>query len=386
MTTNRIERLTPEQEAMLPVTRDKWLTIGLSTEPGDHAVAEQAIRDAYHVAGLEPPSLVLWLSSPLHGAVAGAMLASEPKKFAQVRAQVGDQVGAQVRAQVGDQVWDQVGAQVGAQVRDQVWDQVWDQVGDQVWDQVGAQVRDQVGAQVRAQVRDQVWDQVWAQVGAQVRAQVGAQVYRAGYGLHDAAWLSFYEFFLSQCGLEACAKLLPLMQLAQHSGWWWSFKSVCIATEKPSALHCDEQGRLHNDTGPALDYGGTWGIWAFHGVRVPAMVIEHPEDITAPQVLAERNAEVARVMLDRMGIERFCRDADSTVLHSDIDGAGQPRRLLSIPMPNDPDRVVVVVEVTCPSTGHHYLLRVPPTMRTCTAAVAWTFNVEVKDYAPVAEA
>ena len=31
MATKRIDKLTPEQEAQLPVYRDKWINIGLST-------------------------------------------------------------------------------------------------------------------------------------------------------------------------------------------------------------------------------------------------------------------------------------------------------------------------------------------------------------------
>ena len=45
----------------------------------------------------------------------------------------------------------------------------------------------------------------------------------------------------------------------------------------------------------------------------------------------------------------------------------------------------VIVRVTCPSTGGEYRLRVPPTMQTCAAAVAWTFRKEAKEYAPTVE-
>ena len=76
----------------------------------------------------------------------------------------------------------------------------------------------QVGAQVRDQVRDQVWD----------------QVYRCSYGCHDAAWLSFYAAF-GLFGLDA-SRLHPLMRLAHHCGWWWSFERVAILTEKPTSI------------------------------------------------------------------------------------------------------------------------------------------------------
>ena len=111
-----IDTLTVEQEAMLAQVRDEWLAVGLSTEPANRPAAEEGVRQAYRRAGMEPPSVVIWLGSPYAGCVASAML-SQDQVGAQVRAQVGDQVRAQVGAQVGAQVRDQVGAQVRAQVK-----------------------------------------------------------------------------------------------------------------------------------------------------------------------------------------------------------------------------------------------------------------------------
>ena len=105
-----IDTLTVEQEAMLAQVRDEWLAVGLSTEPANRPAAEEGVRQAYRRAGMEPPSVVIWLGSPYAGCVASAMLSQ-------------GQVGAQVGAQVRDQVWAQVRDQVWAQVRDAVWGQ-----------------------------------------------------------------------------------------------------------------------------------------------------------------------------------------------------------------------------------------------------------------------
>ena len=89
-----IDTLTVEQEAMLAQVRDEWLAVGLSTEPANRPAAEEGVRQAYRRAGMEPPSVVIWLGSPYAGCVASAMLSQ-------------DQVRAQVRGQVGDAVWGQ---------------------------------------------------------------------------------------------------------------------------------------------------------------------------------------------------------------------------------------------------------------------------------------
>ena len=61
---SKITELTPEQAARLPEFRDKWLNIGLSTEPVDRAKAELAIDELYESVGLEKPKLKIWMKSP----------------------------------------------------------------------------------------------------------------------------------------------------------------------------------------------------------------------------------------------------------------------------------------------------------------------------------
>lgn len=129
----------------------------------------------------------------------------------------------------------------------------------------------------------------------------------------------------------------------------------------------------------------TWAQVAlrWRGVPVDARTAFRPEEITAAEVLAEPNAELRRVKLERMGFERFLREADADVLDEDRD-AGGPRRLLRVPLEND--EPLVCVSVHCPSTTRHYLIRVPPDMQTCRQAVAWTAGFDdPDDYRPLVE-
>ena len=428
----KLTALTAEQEVMLPMIRDKWLKVGLSTQPADRETAKAAAILTYKKASLKEPNIFVWLDSPMAGCIGAYMLAQVGAQVraqvgAQVRAQVWDQVGAQVWDQVRAQVWDQVRAQVGAQVGAQVWAQVWDQVGAQVWDQVGAQVgaqvwaqvRAQVGAQVGDQVGDQVWDQVrdqvraqvraqvWDQVGDQVRAQVGAQVgaqvwdqvraqvgaqvwaqvwdqvgdqrYRCGYGLHDANWIGFYDAF-AQFGIDT-SRLDGVKEMTESCGWWWPFTGAVVMTERPIRLERDDRNRLHSATGKAIEYPDGWGIYAWHGVRVSEQVIMKPDTMTGKQILDERNAEIRRVMVERFGLDRFLSSVKAKILHQDQSGS---RKLHRIDLAGD--EPIVAVQVKCPTTGQIYFLRVPPTITRCDTAVAWTFGYEhVADYQPSVE-
>jgi hypothetical protein len=121
----------------------------------------------------------------------------------------------------------------------------------------------------------------------------------------------------------------------------------------------------------------------WRGVPIPPRVAFHPETITAPEVLGEANAEVRRVLLERMGYDVFLEQAAAEVLDSDADPGGA-RRLLRVEL--DDDEPLVCLSVSCPSTSRAYLLRVPPTMRSCREAAAWIAGFDDPDeYAPLAE-
>ncbi|MGZ3715757.1 MAG: DUF6745 domain-containing protein [Ktedonobacterales bacterium] len=122
----------------------------------------------------------------------------------------------------------------------------------------------------------------------------------------------------------------------------------------------------------------------WNGVHVSGQIAFHPETITAAMIFSERNAELRRVMVERVGTERFLAQATPTLRDSDTDPGGQ-RRLLVVRLPGG-DEPLVVLQVHDPSTGRRYLIRVPPRMRTCHQAAAWIAGFDDPDqYHPIAE-
>jgi hypothetical protein len=122
-------------------------------------------------------------------------------------------------------------------------------------------------------------------------------------------------------------------------------------------------------------------LW--HGVPVADRIAFDPESITAEEILREPNQELRRVLLERMGLDRFFAASQPTVLHEDRDAGGR-RRLLRIDLADQ--EAIVCVQVQCPSTGSKYLLRVPPEMLTCHEAIAWTAGyANPSDYRPAME-
>jgi len=93
-----IESLTEEQISKFPEYVNKWINIGLSTEPANKVEAEKDINLCYQKAGIEPPKKIVWCGSPLSQGIARAIIL----KIKNIDL---DSVGDSVRDSVGDSVF-----------------------------------------------------------------------------------------------------------------------------------------------------------------------------------------------------------------------------------------------------------------------------------------
>jgi hypothetical protein len=145
--------------------------------------------------------------------------------------------------------------------------------------------------------------------------------------------------------------------------------------------------------GPAVFWPGGAKYYFWRGVQIPARYYTNDE-VTACQILVEPNIEVRRAIIERYDAQRekgrFMLDCGAKVIDSAVQPmrTGQPKainELLSIDLPDDPDRRMVALRVIDPSTGREYIIRVPPNQRTVQGALAWSFNLKPEDYKLVQE-
>ncbi len=219
------------------------------------------------------------------------------------------------------------------------------------------------------------------------------------YGSHDAHWLAFYAAFL-EFGIEECAKLIPLMNMAKCSGWFFPMDEACILTPNPTHLSLDDQGRLDDNKRKAIEFPDGWGLYYIHGVAVSEKIVKRPETITVEDIENEMNVEVRRIMIDRYGwdhssedgtapdgtdpgVGKYIMDAGAEEIHRDKWGILYKKEV------NDDEPIVTVkVENSTPErdgSNKSYWLRVPPDTITAHQAVAWTFGVEPEQYNPITE-
>jgi leucine-rich repeat protein SHOC2 len=92
-------------------------------------------------------------------------------------------------------------------------------------------------------------------------------------------------------------------------------------------------------------------------------------------LLDEDNAEIRRVLIEQLGYERICNELDTSTLDTwreytllqitSVESIDSPQATLREREP------MVLLKMTCPSTQHIHILRVPPEMESAEAAITW---------------
>lgn len=148
---------------------------------------------------------------------------------------------------------------------------------------------------------------------------------------------------------------------------------------RPTSISRDAQGRLHNDSGPAIAWPDGWSVYSVHGVRVPKELITDRSWLTVDRIRQERNAEIRRVMIERYGKDIYLKDSGAKMIHRDDWGT---LWRTDFGRNEEPLVVVEVVNSTPEPDGSYknYFLGVPPTTTKAVEGVAWTFGKSVEDY------
>jgi hypothetical protein len=165
----KIQALTAEQIALLPVFRDKWLKIGLDTARLDFQKTIDAVNLAYEKAGISPPRFFMFPDGP-----------TEAMKFISVASKCN----------------------------------LTEQDFIKLSDKSPISLTEAIRAVVSV-----------AEIG---RIET---VWPGFYGQHEAGWLGFQEFFAENFGLSELSQ--GLRDLAKNSGWVWMYGDLAIVSQKP---------------------------------------------------------------------------------------------------------------------------------------------------------
>ncbi|WP_440104129.1 DUF6745 domain-containing protein [Streptosporangium sp. H16] len=432
----------PQQLHLAEAIVEEWASCSVSTEPADRPAAERAIRELYRLHGWPAPGFV-WVDSPLGGEVAAWILGARPAgpdrgrhslreilskaPWDEIAPGFLESVLASVRHALGDEL--RLDDPPGQHLYSDTWPDTWAggrvRLPFYVWLlslpgtspfpdghrtgplHIEEALRKAYHSQVRHAVRLVLDESFTPPPPEQWRHLTSGQAYRAlqeagraqamwssrrisplGPAATPAAsWISRYDLY-RRMGLVRYPREIDMMldlcvTATRSCGFWTPYPQLCVVSDRPTRFEFDlprpHQPRPHNATGPALVWRDGWSIHAWRGVGVSKALIDG--ELTITDWLRERNAEVRRAILERMGYEWLLDNGTARKIATDDYGTLwwilDPYSLIGIV-------VVDVVNATPEPDGSfkRYILRVPPDQTVPRDAIGWTFGLQPGEYGP----
>ena len=256
MAHKRIEQLTPEQEALIPVYREKWLKIALSTEPINREEAVAAVKAAYAVVGLSKPN-VLFCKSPYTAAkiILSRQLSGAFSKQLNYNLQL--QLW-QIRSQLERQPAGELDRRLSMLLSKKVFN-VESVISQQLyWELVKPLPR-----QLSSKIKNCIKPEIWSCSG------------------------SWFDFCIAVLNCVSTPEIWhPFYSLVTSCGWIYPFKQTCVVCSHPTKLSFEKSqsvaGSLigysfdkysspwlvHAEGSPAIQFGDGFNVYVHHGIIV----------------------------------------------------------------------------------------------------------------------
>jgi hypothetical protein len=189
----------------------------------------------------------------------------------------------------------------------------------------------------------------------------------SGAGLwNDCAWFFLFDF-LSATGIRK-NELIDKYRDFLNSGVLASmfFEKNAVVIIQPQFTKMTANRQFHCDGGAAIEWKDGYKSYLLHNVVVPEELVLTPHHQLDPMsVLTERNAEVRREIVRKMGVERLVSHFGGVVLDK-----YQDYELIELTL-KDIDLTARYLKMKNPSIGTWHVEGVPPDIETCLDALKW---------------
>ena len=115
-------------------------------------------------------------------------------------------------------------------------------------------------------------------------------------------------------------------------------------------------------------------LYFLRGIQVPKKVITG--NYNASYILSYPNATIRSEMMKSYGIDRVVQELQGETLEK-----REEYELLQFPIPGgrDPDNIMKVLKMRCPSTKVYYTLRIPPECQNIHEAINWIYGLNLDE-------
>jgi hypothetical protein len=252
-----VATLTSEQELLIPVYREKWMSIAYSTAPLDRDREIAAINTAYRLTNYPEPE-ILFYDNPLQAIQSIARIDEHPKSY----------LGGDLNSKFSKRVFHHLDNIISRQITFDLQVQIGNRMRWRDPPYYPTETNQIISCFpfesncLREQLQVDL-DKFNPELKYQFTSEFTNEITRT------AGWA------VNACRIDFCISVLKLkydrqrweaiQQLIQDCGFLMRFERVCIACPRPAKMLFDLNNHLHSDRGSALEFPDGYSVYAHHG-------------------------------------------------------------------------------------------------------------------------
>ncbi len=199
---------------------------------------------------------------------------------------------------------------------------------------------------------------------------------------------SYVSFFTDICNLKLPNDIMnraeAYRKVCESVNYIWGNRDFILVCARPTAIHRNEQGRLHNEHGKAIIYPDGWGLYVLNGVRFSEelykKVISREMEMKDVMNITDIDQRTQAMKFAKSGLREFYQSEGGKMIdhYVKLDKVGRPvnYELWAIPAGKTFNQNVKFAIYNCPSAierheKKEYSKGVPAGCQTVAEAMAW---------------
>jgi len=233
-----ITLLTPEQESLIPVYREKWKQIAYSTERIDRKKVNEVVKAAYNWIEQEEPE-ILFFDSP-YAAFKELNVLDWP--FDELPNQdLLSQLRHPFTQETRNILCDSQHIQLQKELEEDLWNRLW-----QERQPFYSQMEEQLDAEDMSIPTE--WEYGTVQTDL----------------LHPEC--TYYDFYISVLNFAHKSSQWQILQdIVKNCGWVLTYQDACLVCDRPIKFSFDNAKQLDAEAEPAIEFADGFKVFAHHG-------------------------------------------------------------------------------------------------------------------------
>lgn len=284
---------------MVPVYREKWREIALSTERLDPQKATDAVFAAYEVLKESPYGVkvkqepeVIFFDSPYL-----ALNTDEAIKTVQAHAEatIYDKDAEICFFGAGCATWNvDLLCELELTLEDELKEQLESQLDRYLYSQLVVELDTQI-LPFAVQMQEQLTQQL---------GRLSCQLTNSIQPEKCASHASYIDFCISVLNCTPNRKRWEAFQsLVKYCGWIFPYRKICFVCARPIKLSFDSENQLHAEGEPAIQFADGYSLYSCHGVTLPKKwyYALPSHQLRRAWLVSEENVELRRALIRRLG-------------------------------------------------------------------------------------